>query len=352
VIRRLEAAELKAVPVGLAHGTVTAVAYDEPLQITTLRKDVETYGRHARVSFTDDWRADAARRDFTMNALYADHEGRISDYFGGITDALAGRVRFIGEPEERIEEDALRILRFFRFHAHYGNDMLDPAGLEACEHKCPLLDLLSIERVRDELLRLLAAPDPRQTLQAMQSAGVLAHILPEAKEISHFDELVERESRYARPDPLRRLAALLGREPGKTEVVAERLKLSNAERKRLTAMAGPPPIGRSLKALRASAYRVGQQALYDWLLLWAAEDGDATEPNLADALSQIESWTPPRFPVSGRDLRRAGITPGPALGRQLAELKERWIASDFTLSKSELLKSLPHENTDRSHEKG
>lgn len=335
VTRRLEAAGLKAVPVGIAHGTVTAVAYGEPLQITTLRKDIETFGRHARVAFTDDWQADAARRDFTMNALYADHEGRISDYFGGIADALAGRVRFIGNAEERIEEDALRILRFFRFHAHYGRNGLDAEGLAACRRKCAMLDLLSIERVRDELLRLLDAPDPIPTLQAMRAAGVLAHILPAVDGLSRLEALLERERRIGQRDPLRRLAALLPLKRTVLDAESDRLKLSNADRKRLLAMAGPPPAC-TRQTLRAEAYRIGRKAAIDRLLL----SGDGENGDLEQAVVLLESWTPPRFPVGGRDLREAGIPSGPELGRRLAELEKRWIESDFTLSKAQLLEGL------------
>jgi len=345
VSRRLEAAGLKAVPVGIAHGTVTAVAHGEPFQITTLRKDVETYGRHARVAFTDDWKADAARRDFTMNALYADHEGRISDYFGGLADALAGRVRFIGDAKERITEDALRILRFFRFHAHYGRDGLDAEGLAACRRTCAMLDLLSIERVRDELLRLLDAPDPVSTLRAMRETGVLAHILPDAGDFTRFQELVECERRLETRDALRRLAALLPLEKGVFDAESFRLKLSNAERKRLLAMAGAPPACEP-RALRAEAYRIGNQAVIDRLLLAGDKRGcdDNTSP-IRQAITLLEAWRPPRFPVRGRDLRQAGLPPGPALGRHLGELERRWIESDFTLSKVELLLDLGSEGT-------
>jgi len=341
VMARLERAGLKAVPTGLDHGTVTAVAQGKPFQITTLRKDVETFGRHARVAFTEDWRADAARRDFTMNALYADADGRIYDYFGGVADARAGRVRFIGEPAQRIAEDALRILRFFRFHAHYGGDGLDPEGYAACREKRGLIDLLSIERLRDELLRLLEAPGPCGALAAMCEAGVLAHLLPETGELAHLRQLVALEQGLDRRDRLRRLAALAPRRKNVLDGLARRLRLSNDQRKRLAAMAGEAPDPQDPAALRAAAYRLGGQTAIDRLLLGATP---ASLETVREALALLESWTPPALPVSGRDLVRAGIPEGPELGRRLRALEERWIASDFTLSQDALLAALSSED--------
>jgi len=339
VMARLERAGLKAVPVDLAHGTVTAVARSEAFQITTLRRDVETFGRHARVAFTEDWRADAARRDFTMNALYADAAGWITDYFGGITDALAGRVRFIGDPAERIREDGLRILRFFRFHAHYGAGGPDAAGLAACRAQRAMLDLLSIERVRDELLRLLDSPDPVPVLSSMEKTGVLGHILPEARMLDRLAGLVARERVLGRPDPLRRLAAFLPQDAGLLAAIGDRLRLSNAQRDRLGRLAEPAPQPHDARALRAAAYRAGTQAVIDRLMLASAETGTGTEA-LGAAIRQLERWAIPKFPLRGRDLQRAGLLPGPGLGRTLSRLEERWIDSDFTLSKAELLESL------------
>jgi len=337
VMARLEAAGLKAVPTGLEHGTVTGVAGGHPFQITTLRKDVETYGRHAQVAFTDDWQADAARRDFTMNALYADADGRVYDYFSGVADARAGRVRFIGEPGQRIAEDALRILRFFRFHAHYGADGLDPAGRAACAEKRDMLDVLSVERVRDELLRLLEAPDPLPVLEAMQETHILAHVLPEAEGLTPVARLVAVERALARPDGLRRLAALAPAHQSDLDALARRLRLSTAARKRLATMADEAPDTKDPTALRAAAYRLGAQTAIDRLLLAAAPE---QMDSVRAALTLLEGWTPPSLPVSGRDLVAAGVPEGPAVGRQLRALETRWIASDFTLSKDDLLAAL------------
>ncbi len=334
VMRRVAAAGLKAIPTGIDHGTVTVVSDHRPFEVTTLRRDVETFGRRARVAFTDDWQADAARRDFTMNALYADLRGRLHDYFGGLDDLEAGRVRFIGDPEERIIEDALRILRFFRFHAHYGRDPLDPAGLAACTAARDRLDLLSIERVRDEILKLLAAPDPVPALEAMKGTGILALVLPEAGGFEALRRLITVERALDDADPLRRLAVLVGLDPVRLDRLARRLRLSNRQRARLVAMAGEVPAPES-RALRASAYRFGSGTTRDRILL-AADPVDLAA--VRAALAELERFSPPRFPLTGRDLVAAGHRPGPALGAALKSLEERWIASDFRLAKAELLK--------------
>ncbi|MFQ5346376.1 MAG: CCA tRNA nucleotidyltransferase, partial [Rhodothalassiaceae bacterium] len=331
VMRRGVAAGLKAIPTGIDHGTVTLVSDHRPFEVTTLRRDVETFGRRARVAFTDDWKADAARRDFTINALYADAEGQLYDYFGGIADLEAGRVQFIGDPRERIIEDALRILRFFRFHAHFGRGALDAGGLAACISERRRLDQLSIERVRDELLKLLAAPDPVPVLEAMQEAGILDLALPEARSLDAVRRLVRIDTALANVDPLRRLAALVGRDSRRLERVGGRLRLSNRERRRLVAMAGEPS-HTDVGALRAAAYRFGGETVIDRLLLAA---DPARLPDLRAAIATLAGLNPPRFPLKGRDLVAAGHEPGPELGRTLARLEEEWVASDFALSKAE-----------------
>jgi len=335
VVRRLRAAGLKAVPTGIDHGTVTAVAERMPFEVTTLRRDVETYGRLAKVAFTDDWRADAARRDFTMNALYADPDGRVHDYVGGVADARAGRVRFIGDPARRIEEDALRILRFFRFHAHYGAGAPDAAGLAACRDLRDRLDILSIERVQGELLRLLAAPDPRLVLRVMQATGILAHVLPGSESLAPFENLVAVEQSLGESDALRRLAALISQDAESAGRVARRLKLSNAQRRRLVAMTGAPPGSVMPAALRAAAWRDGAEAVRDRLVLAADPTGDLSA--LRDALAALSGWTPPRFPVTGGDLKAMGITEGRDLGALLRKLEDAWVESDFTLTREALL---------------
>src|ERR1700761_8412569 len=240
VVRAVEAAGLKAIPTGIAHGTVTAIVARQPFEVTTLRRDVETDGRHAVVAFTDDWRADAARRDFTMNALYADRDGTITDFFGGEDDARAGRVRFIGDPARRIEEDALRILRFFRFHAWYGRGALDPAGLTASTQLAGMIGRLSGERVRVELLKTLAAPDPAPSWSAMIEAGVMAHTVPAALRVDRLSAMTALERDLRLPaDPLRRLAALTG--VPSAELLAtlkDRLKLSNRDEAHLRSLRG------------------------------------------------------------------------------------------------------------------
>src|SRR4051794_1617993 len=214
VTKALEAADIKVVPTGLKHGTVTAIVKSRPFELTTLRRDVETDGRHAVVAFTDDWREDASRRDFTFNALYADRAGTIYDYFDGQTDLKAGRVRFIGDPEQRIAEDRLRVLRFFRFHARYGRPPFDGPSYQACARNAAALGGLSGERVRKELLRTLEAPAVPDALNAMREAGVLDHWLPEYAGSARLSALIGREDE---PDGLRRLAAIL---PAGAEAVA------------------------------------------------------------------------------------------------------------------------------------
>lgn len=329
VMARLAAAGLGAKPTGLAHGTITAISDHRPFEVTTLRHDVETFGRHARVVFTDDWQADAARRDFTMNALYCDPQGRVFDYHGGLADARAGRVRFIGRPADRIAEDALRILRFFRFHARFGQGPPDAAGLAACAAGREQLDGLSVERVRDELLKLLVADDPCAVVAALGATHILRHILPEAVGTARLAPLVALERRLARPDALRRLAALLGVEEQRLADAGRRLKLSNRQRARLAAIAGPVP-DIDGRALRAALYRDGAETVADRLFLAGSMDGLAMLDGLAGQARPV-------LPVSGRDLARAGLASGPAMGATLRRLEQAWIASDFSLDRASLL---------------
>lgn len=339
--RRLKSAGIKVVPTGIAHGTITAVIDGRPFEVTTLRHDVESFGRHARVAFHSDWEADAARRDFTINALYVDGEGKLYDYFAGQEDIAEGRVRFIGRPAERIEEDSLRILRFFRFHACYGKGSPDPGGLKACEENAEKIDILSVERIRDELLKLLAAPDPAPVLAGMRKAGILEYVLPGAVEEGALDRLVPLEDAINEVSGLRRLAALLGRDAMALKRAGPEMKFSNANSRRLAAMAsGDKPVdaGLEAKALRAMVYRIGAETFADRAIL------DNTPEDAAVVLGLIEAaqaFTPPSFPVTGHDLEAAGIAPGPAMGDALRSLEGAWIASDFSLSKKELLKNIP-----------
>ncbi|MBA3577633.1 MAG: CCA tRNA nucleotidyltransferase [Sphingomonas sp.] len=319
VVKRLQAAGIKAVPTGIQHGTVTAVSDGHPYEITTLRRDVETFGRHATVAFTDDWREDSARRDFTINALMADPlSGEVFDYFGGLQDLEARHVRFIGDPFERIAEDHLRILRFFRFHARFGLAEPDSAALAACSARANDLMALSRERIADELIKLLAVDDPTPTIRVMLDRGILKPVIPEIGSIAagRLESLVESEraSKLA-PEPLRRLASLLPREPETAGNVAARLKLSNRARKRLACAASdhlaPDP--------RAIAYRDGVECAVDRLLLGGRP---------ADAAA-IAEWTPPRLPVRGGALIRRGVTQGPLVSRTLRMIEDRWIEAGF-----------------------
>ncbi len=346
VMALLERAGLKAVPTGLSHGTVTAVADGRPFEVTTLRIDVETYGRHAKVAFTDDWQADAARRDLTINALSATPDGGIFDYFGGLADLRAGRVRFVGEPRARIREDYLRLLRFFRFHAHYGRGGPDPEGLAAAAELAPEAGTLSGERVHAELLRLLAAPDPVPVLEVMAAAGVLPVFLPEAGDPAVLAALRAVEPAGAPPDALLRLAALLPPDPAAAGTVGERLRLSRAERARLADLLEPPDaaLGSDEKALRQALYRRGAALQTDrWRLAWArlGPDGQAAKRKaLEAALAEAARWQPKRFPLRGRDATALGVPAGARVGELLEAVEAWWIAADFAPGRAACLAKL------------
>lgn len=318
VMRRCGAAGIKTVPTGIAHGTVTAVSHGDVIEITTLRADVTTDGRHATVAFTDNWREDAARRDFTVNALYFDPgSGEVSDYFGGRDDLQAGRVRFIGEPLQRIAEDHLRILRFFRFTARFGREA-DAVGLAACAARANDLMALSRERIADEWLKLLALPNPRPTVGLMLDHHILEPVLPEvsSEALSRLEQLIGAEvAGTLDPEPIRRMAALLPPDPAIAERVAARLKLSNRARKRLASAAvdelGPNPQG--------LAYRIGIAEAQDRLLL----------AGNAEAARILIDWTPPRLGVGGGTLIARGLQPGPEVARTLKAIEQRWVAEGF-----------------------
>lgn len=328
VLAQLDAAGIRAVPTGIAHGTVTAVTSGRSFEITTLRRDVETYGRHAKVAFDADWEADARRRDFTMNALSLDLRGALYDYVGGLADLRAGRVRFVGDPATRIREDVLRLLRFYRFFAHYGKGAGDRAARVACRAAAHLLPTLSVERVAVEMLKLLAAPDPLPALRMMQADGVLAILLPEADNLTRLRRLVAFEPH---PDPLRRLAALVDH----GDAVAERLKLSGAQRDRLGALLAEPALdlGGDRTAQRRALYRWGSALYADRVLLAAA--AKPAFGRVTRLLRLAQTWKQPRFPIKGRDLLAAGVVPGPAVGALLAELEAWWIAGDFQATKAQ-----------------
>jgi len=319
VVRRLETARIKAVPTGIDHGTVTAISDGHPYEVTTLRRDVSTDGRRATVAFTNDWAEDAARRDFTINALSADPQsGAVFDYFGGLDDLLARHVRFIGDPLKRIAEDHLRILRYFRFHARFGAGEPDRAALEACALRANDLMALSRERIADELLKLLALPDPTASLAIMLDRGILKPVLPEvsAEGLSPLRAMIDCELQADLvPDGLRRLAALLPRDPALADAVAARLKLSNKSRKRL-ACAVATELGSTPEAL---AYRLGPDCAVDRLLL-AGRAGEA---------AQIRKWHLPRLPISGGVLIARGLPAGPIVARTLRKIEDRWVEAGF-----------------------
>lgn len=317
IVARLEKARIKAVPTGIAHGTITAVADGQPAEITSLRSDVSTDGRRATVEFSDDWQADAARRDFTINALYADPvTGEIFDYFGGLDDIRARRVRFIGDPLQRIAEDHLRILRFFRFHARFGEGQPDPAAVEACTARANDLMALSRERIADETVKTLAIVDPVATIALMIDRGIFAPVLPEITDSSRLAALVADEAAAdIAPDPIRRLAALLPQDPDLADQVAARLRFSRKARKRLAA-AADPDLAANPQAL---AYWAGTETAVDRLLL-------ARRP--ADAAT-IADWPLPRLPISGGRLIKLGLTEGPAVATALRAIERAWVAAGF-----------------------
>ena len=347
VMRLLEAGGVRAIPTGIDHGTVTAVVGGKHFEITTLRRDVETFGRRARVAFTDDWEADAARRDFTINALFLDADGALFDPTGGLEDLAAGRVRFVGEPEARIKEDVLRILRFFRFQAHYGKLPPDGAALAACRAQAHSVKTLSAERVCGELLRLLAAPAPADGLRLMAANGVLAPILPEATELDRLERVAALEQGDIEADPVRRLAAVLAVDGESAEAVARRLRMSNAQAERLALLAQPPvevTSGTDRPAARGALYSLGPERFRDLVLLgWAAEP----EPNAAAwrrLLVMAEDWRAPKLPVKGADVLALGVKAGPEVGRLLAEVEAWWIAGDFRADRAQVLAELKRRN--------
>jgi poly(A) polymerase len=346
VIAALNAAGLKAVPTGVEHGTVTAVAKGRPFEITTLRRDVETDGRRAVVAFTTDWAEDAQRRDFRLNALYADPTGELYDpTAGGVADARAGRIVFVGDAETRIREDALRILRFFRFQAWYGQGEPDAAGLAACAALRGLIGNLSAERVGGEVLKLMAAEDPRAGVRAMTGAGVVAEVLPEVADLARFEGLVgiETETTLA-ADPLLRLAALLADDPAAGAGVATRLRLSNAQRERLVAALTPEPrlvAWASPKEVRQLLYRLGAQTVRDRAMLgWAGANKPAAAAQWRALLALAQGWTAPRFPLSGQEVMAAGAPEGPVVGQVMRQVEDWWVENDFPADRLALLERL------------
>lgn len=323
VIKRLEGASIKAIPTGIAHGTITAVLKSQNIEITTLRHDVQTDGRRATVAFTDDFEADAARRDFTINAMSADPlTGQLFDYFDGLSDLKKRSVRFIGDPLTRIAEDHLRILRFFRFNARFGTVTPDPASMAACVARANDLMALSRERVRDEVLRLLIVEDPAPTVSLMLENKIFEPVLPEVSSdcATRLQALVDAErSNAVAPAAIRRLSAIFPPDQKLADDISRRLRLSNAERARLVSAAGRQEADLTCPPA-ALAYRLGHEAAIDRLLLLAAPE---------HAFRELDGWIKPKMPITGGDLVQYGIGKGPLISRLLKQIEEDWIDEGF-----------------------
>ncbi len=346
-MRILQDADLKVVPTGLKHGTVTAISGSRPFEITTLRRDVETDGRRAIVEFTDDWRADAARRDFTINAMFCDPEGHLWDFFGGRADLTAGRVRFVGEAAIRIAEDVLRILRFFRFHAWYGTSPFDTDGLAACRAAAGRLRDLSAERVRKELLKLLEARDPCETVETMAGIGLFGYWLPEYAGTELLRLVIANEQAVSTADGLRRLSSLVG-VGAEAAAIGKRLRLSTQESLRLTVMLAAAPaidIGHGPAAIRRQLYELGNALYLDRLMRLPS----AVDTRWLEAWRLATTWTPPELPVSGRDVLKSGVPAGRRVGALVAAVEQWWIDHDFAPDRAACLAEL-HRRIERGED--
>lgn len=344
VIRLAAAGGLGAVPTGVSHGTVTVIAHHQPIEVTTLRRDIETFGRQARVTFTTDWSEDAARRDFTLNALYCDQDGTVHDPIGGYPDLVARRVRFIGDARDRIREDYLRILRFFRFTAAYAEGPPDPAGLAASVALAEGLAQLSAERIRAELLRLLAAPRAVEIVEVMAEAGLIEALIGVRGDVTLLGRLADIEAALGRDaDPLLRLAALSGGNRHLTALGA-RLRLSNAESERLARLALPDPAfdpDTDEREARGFLYRFGVETFRDGVLMAWARGGAAPDCSRWRGRFVLPNrWKVPTLPVRGADLLERGLAQGPAIGRVVRAFEEWWIAEDFPTDDERLARAL------------
>ena len=343
----LDAAGIRSVPTGIEHGTITAVIEGQPIEITTLRKDVDTDGRRAVIAFTQKWAEDAIRRDFTLNALYADPNGTIHDPTGqGLSDVTERKFRFVGSADDRVREDYLRILRYFRFLAWYtkGNSV-DAEALRACRENRAGIKKLSSERVWSEIKKLLSAPDPSRAVRIMQTNDILDVILPEASNTEGLDRIVVFEKQHAlKPDALLRLMAMAGRDEMAMAGLCKRLKLSNSEKSRILAWAGDrSEIGPDMKDKdkKIAVYRAGAQTITDRAVLKAVGADDPIVASRWMSLAEIAiDWDIPEFPIKGRDLKKAGIDDGPQMGKILQSLEALWIKSGFEANKEKLLMAL------------
>jgi tRNA nucleotidyltransferase/poly(A) polymerase len=334
-------ADLKAVPTGIEHGTVTVIADGVPFEVTTLRRDVETFGRHATIAFTENWEEDARRRDFTINALYAGSDGTVFDPLSGYADLVAGRVRFIGDAEARIKEDYLRILRFFRFNAYYGKGPLDPDGLHAAVKLRGGMDQLSAERVAAELRKLLVAPQAMRGIDALFDYGLLSDLLGSVPRLERLNRVVAIEEALALvPDAMVRLAALTVFVAEDAERLAAHLRLSNAEQAVLAlgaaehAETGLPNEAAAKRVL----YRLGASAFAaDVLIAWADSGAAPDDQSWRAAFGLPQRWQAPSFPLRGSDIMPLGDLEGPEIGAMLRRLEAEWVAGGFALSREELL---------------
>ena len=347
VTRRAHSAGFKVVPTGFDHGTVTVVIDGRPFEVTTLREDVETFGRHATVRFGRDWKRDAERRDFTMNALSVSADGTVHDYVGGLADLRARRVRFIGDAATRIAEDYLRILRFFRFHAYYGEGHPDADGLHAAIITRAGLEQLSRERVRMELMKLMLAPHAVPALAVMAECGLLGPVLGGVPHLASFSNMAKVETACGlAPDATRRLGALGVWVTEDAERLWQRLRLSNAEHERLAVMGtawwrASPAMGED--AARRLIYRIGPQYFTDRMLLaWTRADASAHDPTWRALAMTPERWTAPAFPLRAADFIARGVEKGPVLGAALARAEAVWIAEGFPLERKTLDEIINH----------
>jgi len=350
VVERAKDAGIKAVPTGIEHGTVTLVLDGEGFEVTTLRRDVETDGRHAQVAFGTDWTEDAQRRDLTINALYADASGEVIDLIGGLPDIEKRNVRFIGDADQRIAEDYLRILRFFRFFAHYGSGRPDADGLRASARAKDKISTLSAERVWSEMKKLLAADDPSRTLLWMRQSGVLTQVLPETEKwgIDAIHGLVAAEHALGwKPDALVRLASIVPTDAERVDAMTSRLRMSNAEGKRLKQWATSPNVDPAMTdaAFDRLLYRQGVEGVVVRLKLALAaaradvSAGEAAMQKIArfsTLLERAQKFLRPVFPLTGADVLAAGVAPGPRVGVILSELEEKWIEFNFSLDRAAL----------------
>lgn len=339
VIKAFKKAGITVIPTGIKYGTVTVVIKKKHFEITTVRKDVETDGRHVKVEFSRDWKADAARRDFTMNALYMDAEGNVYDYFGGIPDARRGIVRFIGDPEARIKEDGLRILRYFRFLAYYGKEYIDQESLLACSRYKEVLLELSKERIAYEMSQLFLAPDPIPVLTHMLELGIIALFFGGAVDFHKLRMVIERENRLQDGDGLRRLWAFLHRSRS-AGYLGDILRFSNVQKKRFLNMSiDIHALGNVItpENWQKAAYHYGIQTVIDKLYL---QEGADAERFLFEHLGKIRAWQKPEFPITGKNLLDVGYEVGCRVGEELDRLEDIWCESGFSLSRDALLKAI------------